>query len=214
MNTFTVIQSLLLLGLSINQAHVTSAFSVATLTSSSIARLQQSSTSLHLLAAPMEEKEKEDTDKDNHDWTPTRGGFLPNLRNNNNSINNAMIQVTTLHDYKHVVVDERDHFVVVQFYAPWCRSCKAVAPQVNQLRRALKERVKFVQVPVIPETILIHQGLGVPSVPFAHIYHPDVGLVEEMKMSKKHFDEFSKVLHHYVKGECDIPLEQEEAEFE
>jgi thiol-disulfide isomerase/thioredoxin len=210
MNTSTMLQSLLLLGLSIEQA--TAAFTAAP--PSSIARLQQSSTPLHLLAAPMEEKEKEDTDKD-HDWTPTRGGFLPNLRNRNGN-HDAMMQVTTLQDYKDVVVDERDKLVVVQFYAPWCRSCKAVAPQMNQLRRALGEHVKFVQVPVIPETVMIHQGLGVPSVPYGHIYHPDVGLVEEMKMSKKHFAEFSKVLHHYVNGECDMPLgqEEEEAEFE
>ena len=171
-----------------------------------------SSTSRNLFAqAPMEEKEKEDIGREkDRDWIPTLGGFLPNIKKD--KADTAMIEVKTLQEYKDIVVDERDKLVVVHFYAPWCRSCKAVAPQLTKLRHLLGEHVKFVKVPVVSETMMIHQGLGVPSVPFGHIYHPDVGLVEEMKMSKKHFDDFANVLRHYVAGECKLPVDEERRE--
>jgi hypothetical protein len=44
--------------------------------------------------------------------------------------------------------------------------------------------------------------LGVPSVPYVHIYHPDTGLVEEMKLSKHYFQDFRNKLQTYVQGYC------------
>lgn len=52
---------------------------------------------------------------------------------------------------------------------------------------------------------LTSNTIGVPSVPFGHIYHPDVGLVEERKLSKSHFKEFENLVQNYVQGYCDIP---------
>jgi hypothetical protein len=74
--------------------------------------------------------------------------------------------------------------------------------------------VKFVEVPLTKETAYIHEGLGVPSVPFGHIYHPEVGLVEEMKINKKVFKEFRETLDDYVRGSCDLPEDEEEKEIE
>ncbi len=161
---------------------------------------QHSSSALQLvLPAPMEEKE-ETAAADEGEWIATPdGGFLPLFLRSRRDI-------TTLQEYKDVVVEERDRLVVVLFYAPWCRSCKAIQPQLLQLQRSLPQ-VKFVQVPVTQDTSLIHQGLGVPSVPFGHIYHPEGGLVEEMKMSKKHFADFATVLRQYVAMKCELPHE-------
>ena len=64
--------------------------------------------------------------------------------------------------------------------------------------------VSFVQVPVTNKNTNLHQGLGVPSVPFGHIYHPTAGLVEEMKISRKYFSNFEDTLAMYVKGSCDL----------
>jgi hypothetical protein len=61
-----------------------------------------------------------------------------------------------------------------------------------------------VDVPVTPENANLHQGLGVPSLPYSHIYHPTGRLVEELKISKKHFKTFSKVLKTYVDEQCDV----------
>jgi len=52
--------------------------------------------------------------------------------------------------------------------------------------------------------------LGVPSIPFAHIYHPEAGLVEEMKASKPKFREFQQTLQSYIVGSCDLPEDEEE----
>lgn len=64
--------------------------------------------------------------------------------------------------------------------------------------------IKFVDVPITNNNSNLHQGLGVPSVPFGHIYHPQAGLVEELKISRKYFDAFSQKLQIYDEGCCDL----------
>ena len=115
-----------------------------------------------------------------------------------------VIEVTSLEDYKKVVADETDKIVAVRFYAPWCRACKAAAPSFYRIARDLEEKVKFVDVPVTKESTKIHQGLGVPSIPFAHIYHPHAGLVEEFRISRRHFTQFENALKSYVSESCDV----------
>ena len=96
-------------------------------------------------------------------------------------VQSAFIQeVRTLKDYKRVVIDENNEgqLVVVWFYSPWCRSCKGVSKGFQALSREYHKDVKFVQVPVMSDNATLHQGLGVKSVPFVHVYHPTEGLVE------------------------------------
>ena len=152
---------------------------------------------------------------DQKDWTVTRGGFIPNIlkrkkesqrQKDRQQGNDSRIQlVDNIHDYKQVVVGEKEKIVVVRFVADWCRSCKATKPAFAKLmKKTPSSKVKFVEVPLTKETEYLLNGLGVPSVPFAHVYHPDVGLVEEMKVSKPHFASFSKKLSSYVVGKCNI----------
>lgn len=148
------------------------------------------------------EKEKKREDADDADWTPSRGGFLPNLGRRRTRL---IQEVVTMEDYKTVVVDEEERMVVVRFFAPWCRACKAVAPLYEQLAAEYSPSVKFVQVPLTKTNGYLHEGLGVPSLPFAHIYHPDVGLCEEMSMNKRTFSEFRDTLETYIDGSCDLP---------
>ena len=68
--------------------------------------------------------------------------------------------------------------------------------------------VKYVQVPLTKETAYLLEGLGVTSVPFVHVYHPEAGLVEERKMNQRVMGTLDKVLGWYVMGEC--PIEQSE----
>lgn len=124
-------------------------------------------------------------------------------RRRNSKVPRNLKQVRTLHEYKDVVGGERNRLVVVRFYAPWCKACKAIAPSFYRLA-SVYENVLFVDVPVTPENANLHQGLEVPSLPFAHIYHPESGLVEEMKLSRKYFSAFAKTLKSYVDGGCDV----------
>jgi thiol-disulfide isomerase/thioredoxin len=64
--------------------------------------------------------------------------------------------------------------------------------------------VRFMECPVTKDNAVLHQGLGVPSLPYGHIYHSKAGLVEEMKLNKNVFANFESILASYVNGHCTI----------
>jgi thiol-disulfide isomerase/thioredoxin len=130
-------------------------------------------------------------------------------------------EVMTLAEYKSIVSDEKDQIVVVRFYAPWCRSCKAQAPSYYKFTRdyAETENVKFVDCPMTSINSELHTTLGITSIPFAHVYHPDAGLVEERKLARKSYSNFEKVVKTYIEGssflvdgDCSNPWEEEAKE--
>lgn len=177
-----------------------------------LARHERPTTLLRVVADAEKEElhknKRNDSDNDDGDsnssssWIPTAsGGFLPNF-----SSRSPVTTVSTLEDYKSAVVDEPNRLVVVRFYAPWCRACKAVASGFRKLALDHSD-VKFVEVPLTKTNAFLHQGLGVPSLPFAHIYHPEAGLVEERSINKKIFGDFKHVLQTYIDGECQIDWE-------
>lgn len=134
---------------------------------------------------------------------PSKSISMPPKKQSNRS---RVITVESIEEYKKVVGDERNKITVVRFFATWCKSCKAMAPGFYRLSNLYPD-IKFVQVPVTNKNTNLHQGLGVPSVPFGHIYHPTAGLVEEMKISRKYFSNFEDTLAMYVKGSCDLKEE-------
>jgi thiol-disulfide isomerase/thioredoxin len=195
---------------------------------------------LQAVALPAEQEDekqkKKKNDNEEDEWTATKGGFIPNIlkrrkqqqkqkqQKQQTQTHPSIHMVDNIHDYKNVVVDETEQIVVVRFFASWCRSCKATKPLFNKLVRTYSQtseyggvngvngvNVKFVEVPLTKETAYLQEGLGVPSVPFAHIYHPEGGLVEEVKISKPHFKDFHQKLTSYVVGSCDLPMEMDTA---
>ena len=163
-------------------------------------------------------------------WIPTVGGYLPNLKKFKPEFSTSrraspatpstsittteplLTEVTTIQDYKRIVADERDKIVVVRFYAPWCRACRAIAAPFRKLAQDMtggnNSQIKFVEVPLTPDNAYLHQGLGVNSLPYGHIYHPAAGLVEEQSLNKKYFNAFRDKVHTYVNGQCDIDWDQ------
>jgi len=137
-----------------------------------------------------------------------------------------VISINNIADYKSIVVDEEESIVMVRFFASWCRSCRASEPlfrnivsryasqEDNDGGGGVRRAVKFVQVQLTKDTAYLQEGLGVPSIPYVHVYHPEGGLVEERKFSKSHMTEFAKVLESYVVGSCDLPLDEEVEEME
>jgi thiol-disulfide isomerase/thioredoxin len=111
--------------------------------------------------------------------------------------------VETLEEYKEVVGDETNKLVAVRFFAPWCRACKAVAPLFYHMANTFPN-VKFVDVPVTDRNTNLHQGLGVPSLPFGHVYHPKGGLVEELRITRPFISQFATKLQTYVTGSCEL----------
>lgn len=78
------------------------------------------------------------------------------------------------------------------------------------------------------ENAYLHKGLGVESLPFAHIYYNDnhidnnrtgngeslssCRLVEELNIKKTKFSEFKRVIRSYVEKECDVHYHSEKAD--
>ena len=116
--------------------------------------------------------------------------------------------VESLSDYKSIIAQSGDKTVVVRFYANWCKTCKSLAPAYYKLAR-LNPGVRFLDVPVLETNAALHQGLGIPSVPYAYIYYKGV-LVEEMKMSRQRFPAFVSKVKMYSRGTSPTPFEAEE----
>ena len=121
-------------------------------------------------------------------------------------------RVESIQEYKDTVVNESNQITVVRFFASYCKSCQASAPLFYKLAydyathsSALARNVKFIEVPLTKQTKLLHEALGIPSLPFSHIYHPLAGLCEERAVSKKHIAEVEGILRCYVFGECQLP---------
>jgi hypothetical protein len=89
----------------------------------------------------------------------------------------------------------------------WCRACRAVESSYRNLPKEFPS-VKFVEVPLTKSNAYLHEGLGVRSLPFAHIYDPNAGLVEERKMNKNVFHDFKRILRTYVNGECEVTYDE------
>eukprot|EP00978_Attheya_sp_CCMP212_P007023 scaffold16416_cov52-Attheya_sp.AAC.10 len=111
--------------------------------------------------------------------------------------------VTTLEEYKKHIGGEKDKLIVVRFYATWCKACRAAAPPFYRLANTFTE-VQFVEVPVTEKNANLHQGLGIPSLPYSHIYHPDGGLVQELKMTKRHMPALAHSIKSYISGSCEL----------
>lgn len=115
--------------------------------------------------------------------------------------------VDSVLEYKKEVIDEQEQIVVVRFYAPWCRACKSVERFYWAMVKHTPN-VKYVEVPVSKNTAKLIEGLDIPTLPYAHIYDPSLGLVEELKMSKPHFKNFAAILDSYMRDECAVDYDE------
>jgi len=127
---------------------------------------------------------------------------IPNFPSIPDHIKNVY-SATTLGEYKRLLIEQQDKLIVTRFYMTNCKACLAMTPSFYRLVRS-KPNVIFVDIPISKENKDIHLQLGVETVPFAHIHHPAFGLVEERKISRKHWDEFEGIVQSYIDGECDV----------
>ena len=98
------------------------------------------------------------------------------------------------------MADEAERIAVVRFYFPSCRACKGGTPAFDALARKFPG-LNWVEVPVTKDNAALHQGLGVPTVPFGHVYVPGAGLVEELRMVRPQMEHVGEILEFYVEGQ-------------
>jgi hypothetical protein len=80
-----------------------------------------------------------------------------------------------------------------------------MAPSYYKFTRDFEEKnVKFVDCPMTAVNADLHASLGVNSIPFVHVYHPEAGLVEERKLSRKYYNGFEKAVKAYFEESCDL----------
>ena len=116
----------------------------------------------------------------------------------------GVLHIESIEEYKEEVINS-SYMTVVRFNSRYCKSCQASEPLFYKLAADFDQHgVKFAEVPLTPHTKVLHDALEVPSLPWTHIYHPDAGLVEERKVSKKFIGEVRTCLRCYVYGECNL----------
>lgn len=123
-----------------------------------------------------------------------------------------MMEIDNWSDFERYVLEEPERITLVRFHAPFCRACKAMAPQLDRFAR-LHPHVNFVQIAWNKQNVATTQlirRLGVTKVPHGQVYVPTVGLVEEANLGKQYFNDVGKIVDSYQTGICDLPDEVNE----
>lgn len=88
------------------------------------------------------------------------------------------------------------------------QACKSITPSYfkfsGELEDTSSDKVKFVDCPMTAVSTEVHKTLGIKTIPFAHVYHPETGLAEERSLSRRNYSTFENVVKSYVNGVCDL----------
>jgi len=114
---------------------------------------------------------------------------------------NNIHMVITLDDFREKLKENEDRLLVVRFYSHFCKSCQAITPRFNRLARR-NPKVSFLDIPITKDNKDLSEANGVIAVPYAHIYAPNMGLVDEMRIGKMYWDDFEDSFDSYIKGYC------------
>jgi thiol-disulfide isomerase/thioredoxin len=107
--------------------------------------------------------------------------------------------IEDINDFEDIVLrnNESQNLVAVMFHAPFCKACQAAAPHFYKLAKRYTG-VKFVSVPLTDANSNMVKALGIPKFPFAHIYDPEKGLVDELPILRKLIPKFEERLRSYM----------------
>jgi len=124
-------------------------------------------------------------------------------------------RIDTPSQFKSIVIDEQISLIVVRFYADACPSCKATSALFRRWSRDMKRHcepdsltvsnndrlnIKIVEMPLNKATSSFLQNkLHIDQIPYCHLYHPQMGLVEEqLVINKVDFRDFRHVVHKWA----------------
>jgi thiol-disulfide isomerase/thioredoxin len=118
--------------------------------------------------------------------------------------------VTTLHEFQSVLAENnrQNQITVVRWYASWCRTCKVMQPFFDGLHRkypTATRNIQYVAIPFVPNVNdAFIAGMNIPSVPYVHMYHPQLGLIEQLKFKPQTAKDFEQILQSYLVGSCPL----------
>jgi len=107
------------------------------------------------------------------------------LRIKNKGVPSYIHRISTAQEFHKIVEAEEEKIVVVRFHAHWCKTCKAMAPLFYRMAEKMHEDVVFVELEHSQENAPLFEQLGIPGVPFGHIYHPKLGLMHQKHLLKR-----------------------------
>lgn len=116
---------------------------------------------------------------------------------------NNMHTLVSLDEYNNMIEENKGKLVVVRFFSHYCKSCQAVSAMYNRLARR-NPSVLFLDIPITKDNRNVAEALNITAVPFAHIISPRIGLVEEMRIGKRYWEDFEDTVYSYIDGYCKV----------
>lgn len=72
-------------------------------------------------------------------------------------------------DQYNALVNDKEQLVLVDFYAPWCRSCLLMSPHIDKVAQMYKGKVKVIRINV-DENKTMSQVLNIKYLPTVYLY--------------------------------------------
>mmetsp|Transcript_36321 Transcript_36321/g.47900 ORF Transcript_36321/g.47900 Transcript_36321/m.47900 type:complete len:213 (-) Transcript_36321:172-810(-) len=104
-----------------------------------------------------------------------------------------VVKVTGQEEYLQILEDNRDRIVVIKFFAPWCRSCKALGLKFEKWAKGkyAGKPITFAEMDLFDrENKPVKQNLGISVIPMIHIHRGTAGKVEEFTCGPSKFQLF------------------------
>lgn len=123
-----------------------------------------------------------------------------------------ILEASTAEHAMEIASNSLGKLTIFRFHAPYCRACKRNRPKFEKLARDHPD-LTFVNVAVNDKNKkFVIRELGVNSIPFGGVFHPEIGMVEAMSINNKHFVNFQKIVQEYKAGQCDLLDENQATE--
>lgn len=106
-----------------------------------------------------------------------------------------LITIENIDDFTDCIQANRKKVVVARFFASWCKTCKQTEPSFVRFARR-NPNIVFMNIPFNKRDNKLFEELHVNAVPYSHVYQSGE-LVEEMRLTSKHFSKFEATVKDY-----------------
>ena len=96
----------------------------------------------------------------------------------------------TLDEFNHVIVSDKDKYVLVDFNAKWCAPCKKMMPMLDSLETNKKDKLKLVKIDADANAALLNER-KISDIPLLELYQngkliwTHKGLIDEATLLKE-----------------------------